>query len=124
MRVLVVDDNPDAAETIADALRESGHDVRVAYDGPHALQVAETFRPTVAFLDIGLPVMDGYELARRLRERVDSELRIVAVTGYGQAEDRLRAERAGFVAHLVKPVDIQSLDAVARGSAPASQSGR
>jgi signal transduction histidine kinase len=105
-RVLVVDDNADAADSLALLLRVDGHEVRVAYDGPAALQEAAAFRPEVVLLDIGLPRMDGYEVARRLRGQAElKEALLVAVTGYGQDEDRRRAEEAGFDAHLVKPTD-------------------
>jgi signal transduction histidine kinase len=110
-RVLVVDDNQDAAETVAEVLGHLGYEVQVARDGPGALEVARTFRPNVCLLDIGLPVMDGYELARRLREfeQLPDDLRIIAVTGYGQDADRRRSKEAGFNAHLVKPVNLDTL---------------
>ncbi|MBV8755649.1 MAG: PAS domain-containing protein [Deltaproteobacteria bacterium] len=108
LRVLVVDDNRDAAELMGELLTERGHDVRTAHDGLDALRVAAEFRPQVALLDIGLPVMDGYELAQRLREAV-GPLRLIAVTGYGQASDRERARSAGFDLHLAKPVTIEQL---------------
>jgi signal transduction histidine kinase/ActR/RegA family two-component response regulator len=106
-RVLVVDDNPDAALTLAEALVEAGHEVRTVGDGPSALQLAETFNPDIAFLDIGLPEMDGYELARVLR-RVTSLVHtpLVAITGYAQADDRHRALASGFNEHLAKPLDV------------------
>jgi two-component system CheB/CheR fusion protein len=105
-RVLVVDDNVDAAESLAMVLRVGGHEVCTAHDGLAALNAAEQFQPEVVLLDIGLPKVDGYEVARRLRERAGSEqVLLVAVTGYGQEEDRRRAEEAGFDAHLVKPAD-------------------
>jgi signal transduction histidine kinase/ActR/RegA family two-component response regulator len=107
-RVLVVDDNRDAAELLAEALGVAGHDVRVAFDGPGALHLAAAFRPDLGLLDIGLPVMDGYELARRLRE-AHPDVGLVAVTGYGQREDVERARRAGFDGHLVKPVELGRL---------------
>ena len=107
-RILVVDDNRDAAETLATVLELAGHEVRVAFDGPGALAAAEEFKPEAALLDIGLPVMDGYELAGRLRSNPAlSGLRLVAITGYGQATDRQRSLAAGFSAHLVKPVDLE-----------------
>jgi PAS domain S-box-containing protein len=112
-RILVVDDNRDAADMLADALMVLGCESRVAYDGPSALNVAAEFQPTLALLDIGLPVMDGYELARRLREqRPDPGFRLVAVTGYGQESDRQRSLSAGFDAHLVKPLDFDVLDSL------------
>jgi signal transduction histidine kinase len=108
LRVLVVDDNEDAVFMLAEALTQAGHQTAVAHDGPEALQVAERFRPDVALLDIGLPVMDGFELARQIRANRDlASVRLVAVTGYGQEHDRRRTQAAGFDAHLVKPVDIQ-----------------
>jgi CheY-like chemotaxis protein/anti-sigma regulatory factor (Ser/Thr protein kinase) len=110
LRVLVVDDNLDAATLIGDLLRILGHDPVIAHDGPGALAVADRDRPELAILDIGLPGMDGYELARRLRERPGlAEVPVIALTGYGQASDRDRTKAAGFVEHLVKPIDLQRL---------------
>jgi signal transduction histidine kinase/DNA-binding response OmpR family regulator len=114
-RILVVDDNEDAAELLASALEIMGYTVRVAHDGPEALKVAAEFDPDLGLLDIGLPVMDGYELARRLQD--DPGLRrvpLVAVTGYGQPSDRRMSEAAGFDAHLVKPVDIERVSSLIR----------
>jgi signal transduction histidine kinase len=111
IRVLVVDDNEDAAELLSDALTETGCVVRTAADGPSALVVAEEFQPEIALLDIGLPIMDGYELGRRLRE-FHLALRLVALTGYGQASDKARSSEAGFDGHLVKPVDLGELQRV------------
>ena len=109
-RVLVVDDNVDAAVLLADMLADVGCTTRAVYDGPTALETAVAFEPDVALLDIGLPVMDGYELARRLAAHPQlTGVRLVAVTGYGQPEDRERTRDAGFHAHLVKPVDILQL---------------
>ncbi len=109
-RVLVVDDNADAAEIMGRGLRRLGYTVRVAHDGPSALAVARKLRPDVAVLDIGLPVMDGYELALRLRKEEGlSGVRLVAVTGYGQISDRMRSRAAGFDEHLIKPVAIGEL---------------
>jgi len=82
-----------------------GHEVKMAHDGPQALAAIETFAPQIAVLDIGLPVMDGYELARRIREKLGSSCRLVALTGYGQEHDRRRSQESGFAEHLVKPVD-------------------
>ncbi len=109
-RVLVVDDNEDAAELLAYALETLGHQTRTAYDGPSALEVAAEFVPDIAVLDIGLPVMDGYELARRLREAAPAPLRLIALTGYGSPSDRERTAEAGFDAHMVKPIDLASLE--------------
>ncbi|HKU40275.1 MAG TPA: ATP-binding protein [Polyangiales bacterium] len=112
VRVLIVDDNRDAADLLADALATWGHVVQVANDAADALKMLEHWRPEVALLDIGLPVMDGYELARRIRANAALQgMRLLAVTGYGQAEDREAALRAGFDEHLVKPVDLASLRA-------------
>ena len=113
LRILVVDDNVDGAEMLAMALREKGYNTRVAHDAPAALNVAAEFRPDVAFLDIGLPVMDGYELAARLRERRDAnQTRLIALTGYGQESDRRKTREAGFEHHLVKPVDLDAIEAL------------
>jgi signal transduction histidine kinase len=111
VRVLIVDDNVDAADSIAELLQEMGHDVRAVNDPLTALKVAPTFRPELCLLDIGLPVMDGYELAGKLRasDALAPGGRIVALTGYGQDADRRRASEAGFDAHLVKPVTLDVL---------------
>ncbi|HUJ60971.1 MAG TPA: PAS domain S-box protein [Kofleriaceae bacterium] len=115
-RVLVVDDNADALELLAEALAAAGHDVRTALDPAAALEIARDFRPEIAIVDIGLPVMDGYELASRLRSELgDATLAVIALTGYGQESDRARSADAGFLAHFVKPVDVQRLsEAIAR----------
>jgi CheY-like chemotaxis protein len=107
-RVLVVDDNEDAADMIADALRALGYLVDVAYDGHGALRSAEARAPSIAILDIGLPDMEGYELATRLRALLGSIL-LIAVTGYGQQRGRELSREAGFVEHLIKPIDIAVL---------------
>jgi PAS domain S-box-containing protein len=113
-RVLVVDDNTDAAETLALMLQLAGHDTRTAPDGPSALALARTFRPEVVLLDIGLPGMDGHEVARRLRqERGCGGLLLIAVTGYGQAADKQQAREAGFDHYLVKPINLAALCRVA-----------
>ncbi|HEY9422025.1 MAG TPA: ATP-binding protein [Thermoanaerobaculia bacterium] len=104
LRVLVVDDNEDAAETVAVLLSLWGYEVRIAWDGFSALDAAAEFDPEAILLDIGLPRLDGYEVARRLRERGTGAL-LVAMTGYGREEDRRRSREAGFDEHLVKPVD-------------------
>jgi PAS domain S-box-containing protein len=109
-RVLVVDDNPDGAEMIAALLTQVGHDVRVAHDASRALSIGDAFRPEVAILDLGLPVMDGYALGRELRARLgDGAPVLVALSGYGQERDRRQSEAAGFRLHLVKPVNAESL---------------
>jgi PAS domain S-box-containing protein len=109
-RVLVVDDNEDAALLLAEMLSAFGYIVQPVHDGPTALRVAETFRPDIALFDIGLPVMDGYELARRFAEHPRlARTRLVAITGYGQQQDRDQSTAAGFVAHLVKPVELDTL---------------
>jgi PAS domain S-box-containing protein len=108
-RVLVVDDNVDSAEMIATVLAIAGYHVHTVHDGPAALRSVEAFVPDIALLDIGLPLMSGYELARHLREQVP-QVHLVAVTGYGQEADRVRARAAGFDAHLVKPVDLVLLE--------------
>ncbi|MBK7857151.1 MAG: response regulator [Archangiaceae bacterium] len=118
-RVLVVDDNVDAAEMLAEGLRAEGHDVRVANDGPRGIDVATAHKPDVAFLDLGMPAMSGYEVAARLRE-LDPGLVLVAVTGYGQPSDRARTRAAGFQHHLVKPVDLEQTLIIAR-EAPVHQ---
>jgi CheY-like chemotaxis protein len=108
-RLLVVDDSPDGAETLATALRLRGYDVRTAADGPQALSLAAEFQPQIALLDIRLPAMDGYELAGRLRDRLGPDLKLIALTGYGEDEDRMRSRAAGFSDHLVKPVSLHVL---------------
>lgn len=109
-RVLVVDDNADAAQSLAMLLRMLGQDVRTAHDGPSALEAARVSMPEVAFLDIGLPGMSGHELAPRLRgEPGGDRVLLVALTGWGQAEDRRRSQEAGFDYHLTKPADPETL---------------
>jgi CheY-like chemotaxis protein len=109
-RILVVDDNTDSVESMALLLSELGHDVRTARDGHSALEQASAFDPEVVLLDIGMPGMDGYSAARRMRALPGgAERRIVALTGWGQDEDRRRTRAAGFDAHLTKPVDPQLL---------------
>jgi CheY-like chemotaxis protein len=105
VRVLVVDDNHDAALSLGMLVEMLGHDVRVAYDGVEALQVGGGFHPDLVLLDIGMPRMDGYEACRRLRAQPwGASARVVAVTGWGQEHDRRRSQQAGFDQHLVKPV--------------------
>ena len=108
-RVLVADDNVDSAHLLALALGDAGHDVRVAHDGRAALDLAGSFHPDAAFLDIGMPEVNGYEVARRIRSARGADVLLVAVTGWGQASDRQRASEAGFDHHLTKPVDLPGL---------------
>jgi PAS domain S-box-containing protein len=111
LRVLVVDDNSDSADSLAVWLELTGHDVRTAYDGQQALAVARELRPDVIFLDIGMPGMSGYEVARRLREQPETrDVLLLAMTGWGQEEDRRRSREAGFDEHLVKPLDPKGLE--------------
>jgi CheY-like chemotaxis protein len=113
--VLVVDDNVDAAETLALLLELDGHTARIAHGGEAALQQVAERRPEVVFLDIGMPGMDGYAVARRLREMWPGEaMLLVALTGWGNVEDRRRAEAAGFDQHLTKPVEAGQLQALLR----------
>ncbi|MFC0250736.1 PAS domain S-box protein [Massilia consociata] len=113
-RVLVVDDNRDAADSLALLLRAAGAEVRVAYEGESALREAGEFRPGTVLLDLGMPMMDGFEVARRLRETAQAHgqacPRIVALTGWGQEADRRRTRESGFDKHLTKPVDLQALE--------------
>ena len=112
-RILVVDDNRDAADSLAALLGLVGAQVEVAYDGVQALQVAEAFHPRVAVLDLGMPGMSGLDLARRLRERDnDGDCLLIALTGWGQASDRELTRAAGFSHHLTKPVDFEAMQAL------------
>ena len=105
-RVLVVDDNEDAAESLAALLAINGHETRMAHDGPDALELARQFHPDVVFLDIGMPTLDGHETARLIRQQPwGRTMVLVALTGWGQSEDRRRSKDAGFNHHLVKPAD-------------------
>jgi CheY-like chemotaxis protein len=112
-RILVVDDNQDAAATLATLLQISGNEVVIAHDGAKALETAETHRPDVVLLDIGLPTLDGYEVCRRIRQQPwGRDIAIVALTGWGQADVRRNSHDAGFDGHLVKPVDYVALVAL------------
>jgi len=119
-RVLVVDDSRDSANSLARLLTVLGHDVAIAYDGPEALVKASEKIPEVILLDIGLPGMNGYEVARQLRaDKSFAETIVVALTGYGSAGDRVQSQGAGFNAHLVKPVDLDALQQLlAKPAAP------
>jgi CheY-like chemotaxis protein len=111
LRVLIVDDNQDSADMLWLLLSGIGHEVRVAYDGPHALALASEFEPNAAVLDISLPVMDGYELATQLRERHGARgLRLLALTGL-QERDKVRCLEAGFHRHLTKPIHPREIEA-------------
>jgi signal transduction histidine kinase/CheY-like chemotaxis protein len=117
LRVLIVDDNVDAAALLAELVGRAGHDVHVEHDGPAALAAAEALHPDVAVLDLGLPVMDGWEVATLLRRRLGPAApAVVGVTGYGQERDRARSREAGFIDHLVKPVDPAELLAALEGA--------
>lgn len=109
-RVLVAEDNPDAAEMMRVMLSFKGHDVRVAANGLQAVAVAEQFDPHIGFLDIGLPGIDGYEAARRIRDLLGRRVMLVALTGWGQDEDKRRSREAGFDHHLTKPPEPDILD--------------
>ncbi len=115
--ILVVEDNADARETLQLLLELDGHRVRVAGDGEEGLAAIEEHRPQIAFVDIGLPRVDGFELARRVRARSEhAAVRLIALTGYGRTEDRRAIEQAGFDMHLIKPVSQEAL----RGAIEAS----
>jgi CheY-like chemotaxis protein len=109
-RILVVDDEPDSTDSLALFLRLRGHEVRTAHDGPSALDEIDRYRPDVVFLDLGLPGMSGYDVARRVRMMGLAPLRLVALTGYGTDGDREKTRDAGFDVHLAKPVDPRALD--------------
>jgi two-component system CheB/CheR fusion protein len=122
LRVLVVDDNFDAAETLVMLLEMMGHEVKMANDGQEAIEVATRERPRVVLLDIGMPGMNGYDVARALRERPETQgVVLVAMTGWGQEEDMKRTKEAGFNHHLVKPVEpsvlSKLLERIAAGTA-------
>jgi len=109
-RVLVVDDNADAADSLADLLGMLGHATEVAYDGPSALEKALATRPDVVLCDIGLPGMSGYDVARALRERGANDMQLIAVSGYAQREDVQRSLDAGFDDHIAKPADLDKIE--------------
>ncbi len=116
-RILVVDDHQDSTDSLALFLRLRGHEVRTARDGPTALDEIERYRPEVVFLDLGLPGMSGYDVARRVRMRTDlGPLQLVALTGYGTDGDRQKTRDAGFDVHLAKPVDPRAVDELLAGS--------
>lgn len=112
-RILVVDDNHDSALSLTMVLTIMGHETRTAHDGETALATAEAFNPEVVLLDIGLPKMNGYEVAQRIREKPwGKAMFLIAVTGWGQAEDRARSAEVGLNMHMVKPVEPSALQAV------------
>jgi signal transduction histidine kinase/ActR/RegA family two-component response regulator len=115
-RVLVADDNVDFATSLASLLASQGHDVKVAHDGAEALRIAQDFLPEFAFVDIGMPKVHGYEVARRMKaSAVTAAAKLIAVTGWGQEDDRRRARDAGFDLHLVKPVDPRQIEKILGG---------
>jgi two-component system CheB/CheR fusion protein len=106
LRILIIEDNRDAAKTLCLLLSRYGHEVTSAHSGRHGVETAQTWKPDVVLCDLGLPEMDGYEVAAALRQDPDtSGLRLIALSGYGQEEDRRKSEAAGFDLHLTKPVD-------------------
>jgi CheY-like chemotaxis protein len=112
-RVLVVDDNQDAAQSLGLLLKLLGVEVRVVHDGPAALEMIPSYAPTVVLLDIGMPGMDGYEVARRIRKLPEGQdLMLIALTGWGQEDDRRRTSQAGFDHHLLKPADLTALESL------------
>jgi two-component system, chemotaxis family, CheB/CheR fusion protein len=113
-RILVIEDNTDAREMLAIALRLAGHEVLEAATGADGIEIVRRHRPEIVLVDIGLPDIDGYEVARRLRQTADGGFRLIALTGYGQARDRALSQAAGFDAHLLKPVDPSALETVIR----------
>jgi len=118
LRILVIEDNVDGATTLRDYLELDGHQVCVAYTGPEGVEVAASFLPDVVLCDIGLPGMSGWEVARAIRDApATAAARLIAITGYGTAEDRRRSAEAGFEAHLTKPLDIRTLETLLGGSA-------
>jgi len=108
--VLIVEDNDDARTMMAYMLKDAGHEVFEAVDGPAGLEAALRERPDVAIIDVGLPILNGYEVASRVREADGARMVLIALTGYGLPDDRRRAEEAGFDCHLIKPVDFEKLD--------------
>lgn len=108
--MVIAEDGRDSAESLGMLLTMMGHEVRVAYDGQEAMTVAENFRPDVMILDVGMPKLNGYDAARRVRDRAwGRRVLLVAMTGWGRAEDRRRSEESGFDRHFIKPADIAAL---------------
>ena len=118
-RLLIADDNGDTAESLAALLRLDGHEVTVVHDGEQALEAIGRLRPDIALLDIGMPNISGYEVARRLRQSVPTAaVRLIAITGWGQERDKARAFEAGFDDHLTKPVEPDALIELLRRAGP------
>ncbi|HVR97578.1 MAG TPA: response regulator, partial [Thermoanaerobaculia bacterium] len=116
-RILVVDDNRDSADSLTMMLKLLGHEVATAYNGLQAVEMAESFQPDVALLDLGMPGLNGYDAARRIRQQTERhDVVLVALTGWGQEEDKRRSQEAGFDAHIVKPVDLAALEKLLAGS--------
>jgi CheY-like chemotaxis protein len=113
LRVLIVDDNMDAANSLGRLLKLMGNEVCVAHDGATAIVEIERFGPAVVLLDLGMPIMDGFQTAEQIRARPQCQnIALVAITGWGQDQDRQRTEEAGFAAHLIKPVNVEQLEEV------------
>ena len=108
-RILIVDDNKDLATSLARLLRLLGHEVEVVFDGRQGIEAARIYRPRVLLLDIGLPHVDGYQVARTLRQEGFHDILIIALSGYGQEEDRRRSREAGINHHVTKPVDVKTI---------------
>jgi CheY-like chemotaxis protein len=124
-RILVVDDNPDSALSLAMMLSIMGHDTRTAHDGETAVSTAENFLPDVVLLDIGLPKLNGYEVAQRIRTSPwGASMFLIAVTGWGQDEDRQRSSEVGLDVHMVKPVEPSALQELLAGLRPNGNNGR
>ena len=118
-RVLVVDDNTDALESLSSLVTLLGNEVRKARDGLEAVQMAEAFRPDIVLMDLGMPNLNGYEAARRIRQEAwGREIALVATTGWGQDDDRRRTTEAGFDRHLVKPIEVAALREILAAPAP------
>ena len=122
--MLLMDDNPDSATSLAMLLQLTGNETHIAHDGLEAVDAAAAFRPDVVLLDIGLPKLNGYEAARRIREQPSgNKMVLVALTGWGQEEDRRKSSEAGFDGHLVKPVDYPALMELLAALLPARNTG-
>jgi CheY-like chemotaxis protein len=120
-RILVVDDNQDAANSLAMLLKITGNETYTAYDGLEAVDVAATFKPDLVLLDIGLPRLNGYEVCRKIREQSwGKDMVLVALTGWGQEEDRQKSKDAGFNGHVVKPIELTALTRLLTESLPAT----